>query len=317
MPESDQWSDDQVLEALQGGVNADRADTEQATQSQGIPEGNVATPAEGQAVTPEAPAAQNPDLFEGTPINPDELPAEMQPLARQLQAAFTQKTQDLAEQRRQFEALGAVEEVQQAVDLYARITDPSNWAQLHQELTTAMQQAGMTPAQANAAAAEVVEAAQVPAPSLDDIDDPDLAPLAQMLKQQQAELDLLKTEREYEQANQQAEYQRQAFLGELQRQENAIRAAHPEWDDEKIEAVYEMSSFHQGNLGAAAARLEGLLSRERELYLNQKAGALQETGAHPAPRGAGLDSQREQQPLSIRDVEESALEFLNARANDA
>lgn len=291
----------------------------------GSPAGEITT--QNEQVQPDqsvAPTEQNTDLFSGTQINPDELPDELKPLARQLQAAFTQKTQTLAEERRQIEALGDPEVVQQAVDLYSRITDPTNWVQLHRELTEAMQQYGMTPAEAQATADEVVTAAaQTPIPNLDEIDDPELAPLAKMLKAHQAELDRLKSsqqtieqDRQQEEANRAAEYQRQAFLGELQRQENAIRAAHPDWSDEKIEAAYELSSFYGGNLAQGAARLEALLSQERELYLTQKASALNETGTHPAPRGAGLQSTRIEQPETIRDAEAGALEFLNARMSE-
>lgn len=315
---SDQWSDDQAMEALQAGVEADQV-SEQPEQAP------VATPAgenqqTQQAVQPETPAApvtQNTDLFEGTPINPDELPAELQGLAKQLQAAFTQKTQSLAEERRQFEALGDIESLQQAMDFYGRVSDPANWQQLHSELSQAMQQYGMTPAEAQAAATEALQSpTESPAvPDLDSIDDPELAPLAQMLKAQQAELDAIKNEREQEQLNAQAEYQRQAFLGELQRQENAIRASHPDWDEDKVLAVYEMSSYFQGNLNQAAERLDALLNAERELYLTQKATAASETGTRVPPRGAGTQSDNSESPQTLREAEAEALEFFKARVD--
>jgi hypothetical protein len=178
-----------------------------------------------------------------------------------------------------------------------------------------MQQYGMTPAQASAAASEAMDAAQSQPelPNLDGIDDPELAPLAQMLKAQQAELDALKAAREQEQINAQAEYQRQAFLGELQRQENAVRAAHPEWDDDKVLAAYQMSSFFGGNLTQGAEALNTILQNERALYLQQKAAATTETGTKVPPKGAGTQTEQVNEVRTIKDAEAEALEFFNAR----
>src|SRR6266511_2123467 len=53
--------------------------------------------------TPEpAPVA---DTFDGGKFNPDTLPAELQPGWKQLQADYTRKMQEVAEQRSQFEGL--------------------------------------------------------------------------------------------------------------------------------------------------------------------------------------------------------------------
>lgn len=324
--ESGQWSDEQMMEALQRGVEADRQPDvdpmEQATPAAQVsPEGESnATNQAVQPVTPVAPEVQNTETFDGGKFNPDELPVELQPGWKQLQAAFTQSTQALAEQRKQIEALGDVESVQQAVELFNRINDPSNWGQLYTELVAAMQEEGMTLPQAQAAASEAVGATQPATPAapelnLDAIDDPELAPLVQMLKATQADLESLRNEREEERLNQRAEYERQAFLGELQRQENAIRGAHPDWDDDKILTAYQLSSFFQGNLAEGARRLEGILAQERELYLAQKAAAATETGTLVPPRGAG--SQTQVVPgaeKSLKEMEDEITKFLEARA---
>lgn len=304
------WTDEQMMDALQAGVDKDSV-PEQAPVAAPVGETQDDQPAEPvQPAAPAAPEPQNTEgLFDGTSVNPDELPEELQPLARQLQAAFTQKTQALAEQRKQIEDLGDVESIQAALELTSRIGDPSNWQQLHAELTQAMQQYGMTPAEAAAAAAEVVQEAQAP---LEDVD-PELAPFVQQLQAQQAELEALKLEREQERQNAQAEYERQAFLGELQRQENAIRATHPDWDDEKILAVYQMSSFFNGNLTSAAERLEGILANERALYLAQKEGVANELGTQRVPATAGSQSQQVSQPSTLQDAEDEAIEFFKNR----
>src|SRR6185312_3269254 len=64
------------------------------------PEGQ---PAPESATLFETPAESEGDTFDGGKFNPDLLPDELQPGWKQLQAAFTQRTQELAEQRKQFE----------------------------------------------------------------------------------------------------------------------------------------------------------------------------------------------------------------------
>jgi len=310
-----QWSDEQMMDALQRGVEAD-AQPEQAPESAPVGETPQNQSTDVQPVEPVAPAQQNTDLFEGTSVNPDELPEELKPLAKQLQAAFTQKTQALAERSKQLESLGDLEAAQEAIEFANRIQDPANWVQLHAELTAAMQTYGMSPADASAAASEALGAAESPAaqaPNLDEIDDPELAPLAQMLRDQQSQIEALKNEREEERQTAQAEYERQAFLGELQRQENAIRGSHPDWDDEKILTVYQMSSFFNGNLTQAAERLEGILASERALYLANKESVTTNLGTQVPPRGAGIQSERVEHPETIKDAEAEATEFFKSR----
>jgi hypothetical protein len=267
-----------------------------------------------------APAEQNTDLFEGTQINPDELPDELKPLAKQLQAAFTQKTQMLAEERKQFEALGDPASIQQAVELYSRIADPNNWGQLHAELTAAMQQAGMSLPQAQVAAAEAMtNAAAVQEPSLpqgfEDLD-PELHPLVKQLQETQARLDQFEARANQERMNQEAERQHILLLNELTRQEQVVRDSHPTWGDDKIEAVYEMSSFYGGNLTQAAARLEQLLAGERELYLSQKNGAMTESTRTPAPSSAATQTERVSEPQTLKEAEAEAADFFRARLAD-
>jgi len=229
-----------------------------------------------------------------------------------MQADYTRKTQEVAEQRQQIEALGDPEVLQQAVDLFSRISDPQNWQQLHGELTQAMVQMGMTPAEASAAATDAMTQEAQTQSTFDGIEDPELAPLMRQLQDQQARLDALQADRDQELQNREAERQYITVVNELQRQEAAIREAHPDWGDEKIAAVYEMSSFFNGNLAQAAGRLEGLLSAERELYLNQKAGALQDSTRTPATTfDAGAT--KDHQPETLKDAEAEATEFFEAR----
>jgi len=316
-------SDADVIAAFTAAGAADAAaergeQVAETSQTSDAPAGE--TQSSQTAEVQPAPAEQNTPTFDEGKFNPDELPAELQPAWKQLQAAFTQRTQELAAQRKQFEELGSVDEIQQAVELANRIADPNNWTQLYSELTQAMRQSGIPLPQAEALAREAVaEATQVapPAelPNVDDLD-PDLAPLVKMLQEQRAELDALKGEREQERLNQMAEAQHYAFVAELQKQEAAIREAHPNWDDERIEAVYEMSSFYGGNLAQAAARLDTLLQRERELYLSQKGAAMTDSTRTPAPNSTGVMTEKVTAPATLKDAEAEAAEFFAARLAD-
>lgn len=281
------------------------------------PEGatDAAPEAEVQAEPQVAPEPEQTETFDGGKFNPDELPPELQAGWKQLQAAFTQKTQELAAERQQFEALGDPEAIQQAVDLYNRIGDPTNWQQLHAELTQAMQGMGMTPFEAQQAATEAMT--QQPAPA--EVDpaqfeglDPEVATLAQQLQQTRAELDQFKQGFEQERFNQEAERQYMQAVTEMQKSEAAIREAHPQWGDDKIQAAYELSSFYNGNLAQGAARLEQLLAQEREMYLSQKAGAMDDSTRTPATNFSP-EAAKVPQADTLKDAEAEAEEWFKAR----
>lgn len=280
------------------------------------PEGatDAAPEAEVQAEPQVAPEPEQTETFDGGKFNPDDLPPELRDGWKQLQAAFTQKTQELAAERQQFEALGDPEAVQQAIDLYNRIGDPTNWQQLHAELTQAMQGMGMTPLEAQQAATEAMTQ-QAPAADsgvqFEDMD-PEMASLAKQLQETRAELDQFKQGFEQERQNAEAERQYIQAVTELQKQEAAIREAHPQWGDDKIEAAYQLSSFYNGSLAQGAARLEQVLAAERELYLSQKAGAMDDSTRTPATSFAP-DAQKVVEPTTLKEAEAAATEEFLAR----
>lgn len=314
--DSEQWSDDQVLEALGTAGRSEFGDEpEQALAPS--PEGatDAAPEAEVQAETQVAPEPTQTETFDGGKFNPDDLPPELQSGWKQLQAEFTRKTQELAAERQQFEALGDPESIQQAIDLYNRIGDPTNWQQLHSELTQAMQGMGMSPLEAAQAASEAI--AQAPAPAVGDTAefeglDPEVASLAQQLKQTRSELDQFKQGFQEQLAAQEAERQYIQAVTEMQKMEASIREAHPTWGDDKIETAYELSSFYNGNLAQGAARLEAVLASERELYLAQKSGAMEDSTRTPATTFAP-DATKVSEPATLRDAEAEAEEFFKAR----
>jgi hypothetical protein len=307
-----EWSDEQAIEALGEAGRSEFGDpSEQAQPEAPAPPEGETQPADEVQPEPEV-APQVEETFDSGKFNPDELPPELQDGWKQLQAAFTQKTQELAAQRSQLEALGDPESLQQAVDLYSRIADPQNWQQLHSELTQAMQQMGMTPAEAQAAATEAVQEAAKPEATEFDFEDPALEPLAKQLQETQARLDQIESQRAEELANAEAERLFIQSVTELQKQEAAIRDAHPDWGDDKLAAAYELSSFYGGNLAQGAARLEQITSAERELYLSQKAGTLNDSTRTPASNFSE-DSTKTVEPETLRDAESAAVEEIVAR----
>lgn len=276
-------------------------------------------PAAAQPADPAAPAASEPvgeqpapDTFDGGQFNPDELPPELRPAWRQLQAAFTRKTQELAEVRKQYDALGGLEVVQQAVELYHRIADPAEWPALHAELSQAMEAYGLTPAEAAAEATRQMEEAAnaQQGPDLSALEqDPELAPLAAIIREQQqklAQFEQMLSEREQAE---EAERLHMALVGELTRQENAIRQARPDYSDEDIDAIYRLSSFYNGNLIEAQHAYEDIVAKRIERYVSAKESAATETASQTLP-GAGVTSVQEKLPETLEEAEAWALEHV-------
>lgn len=306
-----------MLEALGSAGRSEFGDEPEQAPAP-TPEGATDAAPEAE-VQPEAQVAPEPtetETFDGGKFNPDDLPPELQAGWRQLQAAFTQKTQELAAERQQFEALGDPEAVQQAIDLYNRIGDPTNWQQLHAELTQAMQGMGMTPFEAQQAATEAMTQQPAAEPAVDPAQfeglDPEVASLAQQLQQTQSELNQFKQGFQEQLMQQEAERQYIQSVTELQKQEAAIREAHPSWGDDKIEAAYQLSSFFNGSLAQGAARLEQVLAAEREMYLAQKAGAMDDSTRTPATTFSP-DATKVVEPQTIREAEAAATEEFLAR----
>lgn len=245
------------------------------------------TPVEGQQATPqgnETPeAATAPDSF--TNLDPNTLPPEVQPYYKSMQADFTRKTQEIAEQRKQFESLGPLDQLQQANELLQALQDPNELVRFHAELSNALQEMGLTPAQANAAAAQhIQEQTQAPQDQnwSDDPDERRIQELEQRLSQ-------------FESAQQAAEQQRQAemlqmaVVGEMNRQESIIRESNPSYTQDDINAVYELSAFYDGNLLDAQRRYEEIVSSRVASLLNSKGTVASNPAFTPATPAQGSE----------------------------
>lgn len=251
-------------------------------------------------------------------FNPDTLDPALLPGWKQLQAAFTQKTQAIAAEKAQIEALGGAEIISEAVELYQRISDPDSWPQLQQELAEAMVEAGMSPVEAHQAAAEELRSqsqSENPFAGLD-LDDPELAPLARALQAQadqtarlEQQLQSLTTDQQLRYQTEQAQLEQQARQQQFQSDLGAIQAARPDYDNDDLRAVVEMAPFYNDDLGQAAAAYESNVARRLDRYF-----AAKKTAANPAFQphaGAGADSSATPPTGSLRDAEAEAIEYLN------
>jgi hypothetical protein len=225
------------------------------------------------------------DTFDGGTFNPDTLAPELQPAWKQLQAAYTQKTQEVAAQRAQLEQFGDLSQIQQAVELHRTLQDPQTLVQFHSELSRALEQQGLTPAQASVAAAQQIEQAQTPPGAQDDLTAqlraqyPELAPLLEQQAAVQARLDQFESQQSERLQAEQLAYTQMAMAGELQRQEMAIRQSNPAYEQGDIDAVYELSAFFDGNLLEAQQRYEQIGNALLGRYLSSKSAPV---GATPA-----------------------------------
>lgn len=288
--------------ALSGAMAQDRG--EASPDPVAPPVEQVAPDSDSQGETVEAEgttepvaeeAAEPSDTF-AEKFDPNALPPELMPGYKLMQAEFTRKMQQLAEERKQFEPLaelGDPEELQAARELYTSLQDPSTWPELHAALTAQMEAHGLTPAEAAAAATEAIqEEAQAPAPSgvpaaLEALvkEDPELAPLAQLVTGLQAELQQLK---QGQAAREQAEREEQinnAMLAEVNRQEAVLRSANKDYDDRDIQVIAKHSAYHDGNLIDAQKELEEYVSYRlaRALSLKESVPMVPPAPAAPAP----------------------------------
>lgn len=313
-----EMSDADVLSALQEAAAQDVA-AEQAAEA---PQASHTAPEEGAPVegmeqvddqapeAPEAPEVEQSDDEPLPPFNPDELPDELLPAWRQMQAAFTPRLQEAAQIRRTFEELGGLETIQQAMNVYQRIADPNEWPALYEQLYQAMEASGF----------EFEDPAAPTAPEYGEsfgtvADDPDLAPLISELQalrhrteEQDAFLAALQEEQDMRQAMAEEELRQTQYLTQMSRQVGAIRAANPHYDDDDIRAIIEIGTFFGDDLVTAQQRYEEHVARRLDRYFaSKRAGA--PASVQPVA-GAGVLSNDERAPETIRDAEEEAVELL-------
>lgn len=313
---------------INAAVEADNAPSAPAPVDQpaepSTPQGSepAATPAPGLArdehgrfvAAPEAPVAEPVAEDSFTKLDPTQLSDELKPFYNSMLADYTRKTQEAAPWRKIGEELGVEDPtaLREAVELQRTLADPSNWPVLHEQLTDALQEMGLSPAQAAAEATQqLTGAAQQPqtATDLSALEaDPELAPLAQHIRSLEAKLENVSGSLEERAAVEHAEQVQMALAGELQRQENMILQANPQYQDEDINMVYELSSFHDGQLTQAQQRLEDYVNSRIVRYVQGKQSVIDTPGVSALPNAGTTAEQRAEMTWDERG--EAAEEFL-------
>lgn len=244
-----------------------------------------ATPTEvtPQGVEPGAAATTEVDSF--TRLDPSTIPAELRPYYDSMQADYTRKTQAIAPLRQLSEQSGLdVAGLTQAAELYSALQDPTQLVEFYGELTTALEAQGLTRAEAQVAATQHIVETQGGDPTEQGgyVD-----PEEQRIRALETKL------AGFEQANaaaaeaQRVERVQMNLVSEMNRQEMIVKEAHPTWDQEDIDAVYEMSAFYGGDLVTASNRYDEIISARVSKILNGKGQAAADPALAPFTGAAG------------------------------
>lgn len=263
-----------AAEALFEAVQADRAETRDTPSIK-------AADQDAAENKPEVPAHEdssenNQEALESLPfesINPNELPPELLPVYKNMQAKFTQTQQALAEQRSQFDVFddfGGVDAAREAVEFVSNLaSDPTYALQVHEQLTQALTEAGLTPAQASAEAARQIDDATAQAP-VDDEDDFGFEPDSRIAKQLEETQRKLQEMEQWRNSIEEEQLQRN-LMAEVERMHAQVVSKHPDWQDSDLENVYRLSYSTGGDLLEAAEIYDGLTNQIVGSYLEKKA----------------------------------------------
>jgi hypothetical protein len=158
-------------------------------------------------------------------------------------------------------------------------TDPDFVVAVHQQLSQALEQAGLTPAQAAQEAARQIDSGEAFGTEEDN-------PLANEV----AELRAWKEEMESAQVQ-------HTMMAELQRAEMAIRQTNPTYTDGDVERIYELAFAHGGDLMKAQASYEALRQNFITGYVDQKGAASEGAPTSAVPAAAASSDE----PVDLTD----------------
>lgn len=286
-------NDDQAAEALFDAVQSDRAETGDA------PSRREADPPENKPdVTPDGSAQEQPTGQPATPdpadsftgIDPNALPDELKPLYNSMLRDYRSKTEQVAEERKRFEALdqfGGIDAAAEAVQFVTSLaTDPEYALNVHEQLTQALVQAGMTPGQASREAARQIDDAidQAPAPTDDDFGlgiDPAAEQKLSALERKLEDIDRWRQQEE----ESRLQY---AMMGEMDRMHADVVNQY-KFNDDQMSRVYAIAYSTGGDLRSAAEVYNAMRDQIISEYVTAKASVpapptLPATGGGEQPR---------------------------------
>ena len=235
-----------------------------AAGSDGPSFGNNPTPPSDQSAS-EVAGTTATDSLEFTNFDLNSVPAEHRPYVEQayktMQAGLTQKFQELAETRKQYEGLDP-QVAREAVQFVEAIqTDPNYALAVHSALTEQLTAAGYTPEQANALAGQ--QMSEQFDNSSDEWGDESYGAVPPEIQQKLTELENWK--------NQQEQQQRQQYWeNKLTNDAAAIRAAHPNYTEEDMNDIFALSWSTGGDLQQAQQAFEAQQQRIMQRYIQDK-----------------------------------------------
>lgn len=288
---------------LDSAFQADTGVGPTQTPDQGTTDQSAATQ-EGQyrdetgrfASRPEAEQAPVDSSFMGENFDPNSLPPELQPAYKQMQAHWTRTLQQAAPYRRLAEEYQIEDpsQLREVIQFHQDLQNPESWAAIHQELGQLLQQQGLSPAQADAAATQAMQQqAQQQDPMAAFAEDPELQPIRSAFDSLRNDVQSLKSELEQAREAERQQAIQLQIQNEHNRQENIIRQSRPDWGDQDVESIYQLSVSMGGNLLDAAARYEAMQASWAERFVNQKDSPNPVTAETVLP---GYQSQEQQGP---------------------
>lgn len=243
----------------------------QTDEPQGTPAPEYREPPVTQEAPSEGQTESNQDeksgLFYG--VDPNTLTPELRQMFDGMNKSYTTKMQELAEERKQYEAFGGLEQVGQAMDFVQSLQDPQNLVQLHTELSQYLQEAGYTKAAADAAATSAIDEQSETQESDYGFADPEVASLNKQLAELQA------WKQGFEEQQEQARIE-----AAIERTELALRQDRG-YDDTDVSRIYQLSYAYGADLTAAADAYDSMRNDVISSYINKKAEAPGATAAPP------------------------------------
>lgn len=243
-----------------------------------------AAPVDSDIVVEDNPV--EPEPFTG--FDPNALPEDMQLVYKSMQADYTRKTQELAEMRNKFGALGEMEvDPEEAVRMVQFVqqldTDPAFAEKFVHHVSN---QLGMT--------------GHNQAPVMDEpvVEETSYEGLPESLVQELEEMRMFRQE-----MLEQRELQ--ILEQELEQQEQTIRTTNPNFSDDDMDAVYALAHSTGGDLIAAAEQYHAIQQRLLGNYLQAKTVP---HGATPAPGGPSNVPAKEFN--SLDEAHKAAMEAL-------
>lgn len=303
----DYENDQAVADALTAAAQEDGFEN---SQSRALREAaSEVTGEQANATAPEGgPEAEGQSAEESfSRLDPNSLPDEMLPYYRSMQADYTRKTQELAEQRAQYAALeqyGGVETATQALQWVESLQNPDNALALHRDLTQALVERGYDVGTAQQIAGQQVQQAQ--AEEMDGFEDTSVQD--PRVDELQAKLDQFE---QWAAQREQAEFENR-LQAEMDRQEAELVRANPHYTDADLEAIYNLAHSTGFDLSAANQQYQAIQSHLLAGYIERKGTVA--PGIAGVPATGSADQPQSFQGLNDPQLEKAVNRYLAEQA---